>query len=233
MLRLRPPFVYTMLLAALLMSAVGCGEIDLPQADTPDVPTQTPSGDSNSGGDDTPSDAGGSSSEGGGTSSEGGGASSDGEQNNSDTGTDETDNDEAVAHAELTADGHLLIDDSFYFSVVEFRAIASANSTTKPTEAADMANDYAEGNLDSGWRIPTEDEASRLRELFKSESDIYGDEPLPQLNRLLMQHNLMIISRTERLLCDEGRKSFNFDIGGKISGASGKSTYRLRLVHDK
>lgn len=207
-----------MLLAALLFSTVGCGEIDLPIPVGDEPLPETPAGGGGGGHqDDTAAPDG----------------AGEGADEDDDTSDGKTPSDEAVGRVVLTSDGHLLIDDTFYFSVGESRNVVSAYNTATPSAAADKARAYKEGDLASGWRIPTEGEALLLREVLRSEGTVYGDGPLPQLNRLLEQHQFTQISCTDRLLCDEGRKTYNFELTSSISKAGSKTNYRLRFVHDK
>lgn len=208
-----------MLLAALLVSTAGCGEIDLPQPEGDTPPTQSTPGGSPSGG--AQDETGGGQDETGGSSDETGGSS------------DETGGEETQSKTRLTSDGHLLIDDTFYLSVQEWRQVVSAYNAATPSMAADKAEAYKEGDLDSGWRIPTEDDVRLLRDVLACEGGFYGKDLLPQLNHQLEEYTLAPLSPSDRYLCDEGRKTYTFKIDDNVSKAGAKTGYRLRLVHDK
>lgn len=133
----------------------------------------------------------------------------------------------------LTADGHILFNDTFYISVEEFRNVTSAYSTT-PDAAAEYAATYTEGDL-SGWHIPTAEEAEMLHEALACTSPYYqekGTEVLPLLNRALAERDWRGLYR-EWYLCDEGRQVFDFDISNSLKKAAKTTKYRLRLTRAK
>lgn len=221
----------------LLPAVVGCGEIDLPvKEDNPpqevlpdEDKEQDHGGDAAGGGGETADpegvgDVGGADNAGG--AEEPGDGSDDGE-------VGEQVQEQRVGKALFTADGHVLIDDRLYLSIFEIRGVVSAYNVEDPTAAVRAAAEYAEGNLDAGWRIPTEEEVSYLRDMYASSTYYYGDEPLPLLNRALEAREYEMISLDMRYLCAEGEKTFNFELGKKVTKAGAKTTYRLRLVHDK
>lgn len=146
-------------------------------------------------------------------------------------------NDRIFGKARLTSDGHLLIDDRIYFSVIEYRDVLSALSST-PNAAANIAAAYTEGRLTDGWRIPTLDDVAILRDALAGPSPYYpdpdapGSEVLPNLNQALDEAYLDGIFR-ERYLCDGAKRCFTFNVSESIQGAAKSTKYRLRLVRDK
>lgn len=140
-----------------------------------------------------------------------------------------------VGEACFTADGHVLISDRLYLSIYNIKGVVSAYHAESPTAAAEAAASYQEGNLKAGWRVPTEEEARFLIGIYSSSTSIYGDEPLPVLNRVLNArgYDAIIFDPDQRYLCADGQKSFSFQQGTRISKAGTKKEYCLRLVHDK
>lgn len=143
---------------------------------------------------------------------------------------EEKPNDITIGTVCLTADRHLLIANSLYLSLTEYWNVPSALST-KPDAAQKLATAYTEGDLE-GWRIPTRNDAEIIRTALACQSPYYGEEVLPQINKLLDAMGCLGIYR-ERYLCDGAAKTFDFAIGSNISAASKSKTYRLRLVRDK
>lgn len=156
------------------------------------------------------------------------------EQPDDDTGVD-TGEEQYVGEACFTADGHVLISDRLYLSIYNIKGVVSAYHAESPTAAAEAAASYQEGNLKAGWRVPTEEEARFLIGIYSSSTSIYGDEPLPVLNRALNArgYDAIIFDPDQRYLCADGQKSFSFQQGTRISKAGTKKEYCLRLVHDK
>jgi len=115
-------------------------------------------------------------------------------------------------------------------SLTEWSDLTSANNATNPQLPIQIAQTYFEADLDQ-WRIPSADEARRLRTTFGSETYAFT-----QLNLLLATLNAPAITLTDgstnaRYLCDDGQKSFSFVSGTSITTAGSKAShYRLRLV---
>lgn len=200
-----------LLLLLLPFLALSCGELELPQKDTVEQ-------DSNDNDNDNDKDDG------------------DSNDDNDDDGNGDNDGDQQTGQAIdfgracLTADGHLLIDDRLYLSLEEFWYVSSATGT-KPTEAQDYAAAYSEGDL-KGWRIPTADDVTILRDALACKSPYYGKEQLTQINKVLSENDLPGIYR-ERYLCDGATQTFDFVLDSKLSAAGKSKTYLLRLVRDK
>lgn len=218
--------------AVLLPSAVGCGEIDLPQPDNGDQPGNVDNG----GGSDNHGDAGGESGNGGSDNS--GSGSGDNGSGSGDNGSGSGDNDSgedlsgatpAGQHAVITADGHVLIDGRLYISVVDFRSIPGDGTTAKTKASA-----YTEGDL-SGWRVPTRSDVDLLLGLYRGSDAYYGEGELPALNRALQKADFDTFYLTERYLFDGGRSYFTLDIKASEStgAAQDDKKYYLRLVRDK
>lgn len=133
----------------------------------------------------------------------------------------------------ITADGHLLVNDSFYLSTTEFFNVVPA-SATPSGDAASYAASYKEGDL-TDWHIPTMDEAKALREALACTSPYYtdeGTEVLPKLNKALTELDLDGLYR-EWYLCDDANYVFDFITGDEIKKASKSKKYRLRLTRSK
>lgn len=215
----------TVLCSLLILSVIACGEIELPQPDTPggteqsgntDKPDQTETPDKP----DTPDEP-------------------DSPDNPDSPDTPNTPDVPDIAEGlvfgtvTITPDRHILINDSFYLSTEEVPNVLSAYSTT-PTAAAELAAEYQEGDLDD-WHIPTYDEARALRGALACISPFYAEEEtdiLPKLNKALDGLGLRGIYR-EWYLCDEGKQVFDFDFNNSIKKASKTTKYRLRLAREK
>lgn len=115
-------------------------------------------------------------------------------------------------------------------SLYDWSNVASANHVDRSQEAAIMAQGYTELDL-SDWRIPSTDQAKRLRDTYGSNLPAFE-----QLNALLRsieasEIQLQTGNDNARYLCDDGLKSFSFVSGTTISSAGTKATnYRLRLL---
>lgn len=132
-----------------------------------------------------------------------------------------------------TWDGHfVLFADSLSPRVVEltllslrdWSKIMSANSDDHPTQAADTAARYVEYGL-SGWSIPTETEARRMK----------SDLEVAVLNARLKVLGVDTIrtqsgSSNARYLCEEAAKTFSLADNTNITSAGSKTRYRLRLI---
>lgn len=213
--------LFAALCFALLLGYSGCGEIELPGTERPaDGQTETPGTDipPATGDDPAPDEPA-------------------PEQGGETPGEDPTDpapeaKDLQVGRATLTADGHLLIDGRFYLSLKEWREVPSALNEAEPTGAARRAADYEEGDL-KDWHIPTTEEAALLREIYCAESQFYGKEELPTLNKELYARELEMFYRTEPYLFNEAREAFTLELGARTTKATKTKKYRLRVVHDR
>ena len=101
--------------------------------------------------------------------------------------------------------------------------ILSANSE-QPQQAADTAAHYTENGL-SGWSIPSETQAQRIR----AEIAPY------EMNQHLAETHADTMhvkdgSSNARYLCNGAAKTFSLAENTKISTAGAKTKYRLRLV---
>lgn len=201
--------------------AISCGEIELPQ---PDKTEQTTDKVDEGKKDDNSSE----------TNEDNQDKS---EDENKEVGNEEEGNDKQpsedlqLGRASITADGHLLIDDRLYVSILEFADVPSAYSDS-PTLALEYAQTYSEGKL-KDWRIPTVEDVALLQDVLAFvDSPFYGDEQLAVINKELLKRGETEICR-ERYLCDDAKKTFNFSAGSNVTKAAAKTLYRLRLVRDK
>lgn len=232
------PFCSSVASFFLALTLAGCGEIELPQPDEgPDAPTEQPDGNkgSSSSDDDRPSDGDDSNPEGSGSANGDDDSGSDNQDSidNQDGAADKPAADLHIGNACLTADGHLLIADRLYLSLEEFKNVSSAGGAN-PTEAAEIAAAYVEGNL-TGWRVPTERDVSVLQDALACASPSYvdeGTETLPPLNRELDARGYYGLYR-EWYIYGDASHVFGFTFETTTKKASGKSLYQLRLVHDK
>lgn len=227
------PFRTSVASLFLLVSLASCGEMELPQHDdAPNSSTEQPKdgtpGDDNSDGD-TPGDD-----------------NTPGESNSDDATSGDNNNDSAtpgdadtpvgdlrIGNACLTLDGHLLIADRLYLSLEEFWSVSSAGGA-HPTQAAELAAAYVEGNL-KDWRVPTAQDVIVLQEALACVSPLYADEgteTLPLLNRELDARGYCGLYR-EWYIYGDAFTVFGFTFETTTTKASAKTLYRLRLVHDK
>lgn len=223
---------------ALLFLATGCGEIDLPQPDKDPVSEQpgegnegtgNNSGNTGTGNTGTGNTNAGDNTPGNNESSDAGGKDENGKAEDSNPSTADL----HIGNACLTADGHLLIADRLYLSLEEFSYVSSAYGSA-PTQAAELAEAYIEGDL-TGWRVPTENDVTLLRDALACSSPYYydeGTETLPPLNEELEKRGYEGIFR-EWYIYGDGSKVFGFTDAETFAKASKSKTYRLRLVHDK
>lgn len=236
-IRMKNSLFLCLFIAPLLLSNMSCGEIEFPhqeetanESNTDTAPDNVdPSKDNDNPGEDSDSP-----SEGEDNKGENGDSPNEGEDS---PGTDEPDTpspdvpqNQQFGPATLTADGHLLIADLLYLSIVEFSRVPSALSST-PNEAKSKADSYIEGNL-TGWHIPTVEEANLLHQALACESPYYGQDPIVFLNRTLEDTGRNGIYR-ELYLCDEGKQAFDFIFGNSIVNATKTKKYSLRLVRSK
>lgn len=215
----------TVLCSLLILSVIACGEIELPQPDTPggteqsgntDKPDQTETPDKP----DTPDEP-------------------DSPDNPDSPDTPDTPDVPDIAEGlvfgtvTITPDRHILINESFYLSTAEFYDVKSANSTT-PTAAAELAAAYKEGDL-GDWHIPTYEEAEAIRDALACTSPFYAEKEtdvLPKLNKTLEELGLQGIYR-EWYLCDHATHAFDFITEDLISKATKTGKYHLRLAREK
>lgn len=224
----------------LLLTLASCGEIELPQPDDgSNSPTEQPDGgatddngsssssddDSSAGDDNAPGD------DDSATDDSGNGTPSNDDQDSDNP--DEPAADLHIGNACLTADGHLLIADRLYLSLEEFRNVSSAGGAY-PTQAAELAAAYVEGNL-KDWRVPTEDDVNVLQDALACASPSYvdvGTETLPPLNKELDARGYWGLYR-EWYIYGDASRVFGFTFDTTIRKATAKTLYLLRLVHDK
>lgn len=216
--------------AALLLTLLpGCGEIELPTADDPQPPT-TP-------GTETPTPPGGDGGDGSGTAGDGNGPAEDGGKPAEGGGDNTGDAGNTIQRIDGTGVSivngkHILIEDFCYLSAEELYGAYGAYADAAAYAATlEMADAYSEGEL-AEWRIPTEEEARRLRDCLESFNISYGTEPLPLINKAVNALGWQQLSNDIRYLCDGGRKSFNLHPDGKVTKSGTKTMYSLRLVHD-
>lgn len=122
--------------------------------------------------------------------------------------------------------------DLLLLSLVDQADHTAAQNMTYPTTALDIASTYSEFELQSGWRVPTAEEAVLLRNVYLD----YTDE----IDNLIASAQADPIVLTDekgnnlRYLCDEARKTFSFKAGSSynsIRDAGGTvKNYRLRMV---
>ena len=227
----------------LLPFAVGCGEIELPtREETPKTEEPaTPADDEqdNEKTDDQGEAPGGSSDDG----NQGSGNENNGDDNpNDDNPNDEHDADTPSNTAILTADGHILVGNRLYLSIIEYVGIQGDEAT----KAGETAKKYVEGTL-KGWRIPTRNDAKVLTAVLTSETQWYGGSPMAVLNHALKDSDLEIydlLSLYEGAgdnpspiyyLSDGGTTAYTYAAGASQPFINVKASkkYRLRLVKDK
>lgn len=210
---------------------VSCGEIELPQPDHAEQTTDNSNEDQESG-NVNKEDNNGTNEEG---NQDNNGENEDNNQNENENEGDNSGNQPSeginFGRASITADGHLLIDDRLYVSLLEIPDVPSAYSDS-PTLAFEYAQEYSEGEL-TNWRIPTLEDVGLLRDVLAYiDAAVTGKELLATINKELEKRGERGIYH-ERYLCDEAMRSFNFSSEGIITKASSKTLYRLRLVCDK
>lgn len=235
--------VFTLLFTFTL---AGCGEIDINEIKDQEKQEQTADTDDSSDNDDedesdnddtddpskdNPSDD---QDDNGDSGTDSGTGTGSGTEDDSGTGTDsETDSSsENQSIMTFTQEGHLLIGDSLYVSLEDFRTVHSAYYASSPNEAAELAGAYTEKGL-VGWHIPTEGEARFLKSILDDDSAFYGNTNLPKLNQMLLKRDLDAIDIGSRYLCADAQKTYSFLIGSNITKAGSKTTYRMRLVREK
>lgn len=109
-------------------------------------------------------------------------------------------------------------------SLADWGKLMSAYSEA-PHAASDTAKCYIEFGL-SGWSIPSETEARRMKDSLNVDemnvelAAMYGDGI-----------HVTDGSSNARYLCEKAEKTFSFAENTKITKAGAKTKYRLRLVH--
>lgn len=112
-------------------------------------------------------------------------------------------------------------------------ADVKSKASTAPDEAADFARAYSEFGL-TGWRIPTKEEATALRNCY------YGDN-VTAINTLLEQAGGKVLLQVDskdknvRYLCEDAAYTYSFATSSdgkslQITKAGATVKYRLRLV---
>lgn len=141
-----------------------------------------------------------------------------------------------IPQAGTVWNGHVVVEvdetqqgaDLLLLSTLEWTGLTSSNYTADPDAAKRLAHAYCEGDL-TGWRIPTKEEAQRLRTTYM---DRLSD--LNQLMTLVSGRSVLAVddkSTTIRYLCQDASQSFAFVSGTSIAKAGAKAnTYHLRLV---
>ena len=123
--------------------------------------------------------------------------------------------------------------DLLLLSLEEWNKVSSANSTTNASDAEGIASAYSEFGM-TGWRIPTKEEATSIKNLY------FGNN-IDSINEILQEADGDIMTKVEdngsnaRYLCENA--FYTYALGMTNSGNSlsitqaGASTkYRLRLV---
>lgn len=124
-------------------------------------------------------------------------------------------------------------------SYADWDELSSSLNTKYPTEAFDIAKYYVEGDLATGWRIPTEHEATVLYAsywgmLADEATNEVNDSPLEKILSYLSADPLYLVNEKDanvRYLCDEAKKTFAFYNKGVLNAGTTVKTYHLRLVH--
>lgn len=136
--------------------------------------------------------------------------------------------------ATVSLDGHVIAfadttDTQYTYVLISLADYTKVHSYSgDATEAATLATSYNENGL-MGWRIPTEDEAKRLK------SQYYGSS-LTALNTQITSAGGTAIWVTDskgdsyRYLCANATKTYQFKTGTSVTSAGATVTYGLRLV---
>lgn len=251
---------FAFLFAVLLPSAVGCGEIDLPQPDDGGQQGNVDNGggsDNHGGtGDNSGSGSSGSNDGGSGTGNGGNGAGNgengtgnggsgtgNGGNGTGDSGSGTGDSESGTGDSDTPAPGSIaagkhavitadghILIDGRLYLSVKEYRDIPADGST----AKAKASAYVEDNL-SGWRIPTSADVELLLSLYRSESYYYGTGELPALNSVLRSVGIEPLYTFEFYLCEEGRSYFTLDLNAEksVDAVQTKKKYRLRLVRNK
>lgn len=229
----------------LLPLAVGCGEIELPthvNPLTPEEPSKPADEDKDEGGQ---TDNGSNEPEEGtddGNQGEGNENESDDETRDDNDKGDQSQDVQSNGTAVLTSDGHILIGNRLYLSVIEYFNIKGDEAKN----VEDKAKQYTEGSL-KGWRVPTHDDVTILTGVLTSENPWYGNSALALLNQALEDsdsENCDLIYLYEGTsnppspiyyLSDGGTTAYTYAAGISQPFITVKASkkYRLRLVKDK
>lgn len=132
----------------------------------------------------------------------------------------------ALVDNETTTEADLLL-----LSLSEEENVLSGFSSV-PNDASNIANAYSENGL-TGWRMPTKEEATRLKNLYFG-SNITG------LNNAIESVGGKALTQTEkdknvRYLCEDATYTYSFGVSSNgnslsVSKAGESVKYRLRLV---
>lgn len=227
----------------LLPLAEGCGEIELPTREEPST-TERPETPNNDKGDEGQTDKEDNEPEekpdNENQENNNDDTNDDGSNNNKDDNT--TPDDTPSGKAILTEDGHILVDNLLYLSVIEYVNIKGSNATN----AKDIAKEYVEGSL-AGWRVPTHDDAVILTSVLTSKTQWYGGSPMAVLNHAMEETDAEYyfpLSLYEGsgdnpspiyYLSDEGTTAYTYAAGASqpFTNVKASKKYRLRLVKDK
>lgn len=139
-------------------------------------------------------------------------------------------------HVGSTADNVLLV------SLYEWHDVYSTYSSTNSTQALDIVGRYKEGGM-TGWRMPSKEEAKKLRDTYNSypeNSGIHLSDTLQSLNAKIAALGGRTLRAWEskdgcpayRYLCSEADSSFSLKTGSSTTKAGTKTKYNLRLVKD-
>lgn len=157
-------------------------------------------------------------------------------------GTSNSEDDTDVTVTEFPQDGEIwnghvvaladMIDDNtcnvMLISLDEWTNVYSANSAENYSDAETLANEYSEKGL-SGWKIPSKDEAKRLKDVYGIESNFTF------LNKQLEACDGIPLSLTDgssnaRYLCEDATYAFGFKSSSNILTAGATVKYHLRFI---
>lgn len=151
-----------------------------------------------------------------------------------------TEDDIIVDHipAALTVwNGHMVVDATdvgngraslLLMAVVDYNNQTSALNEKSPSVAPTIARNYSEYDLNSGWRIPTTEEARTIYNRYSNNPDMFA-------NMMAEAEADNIVVKDEkgnniRYLCDEGNSTFSFYSSQVVKAGATISTYHLRPV---
>lgn len=140
-----------------------------------------------------------------------------------------TDGDIWKGHVVALAD---MIDDNscnlMLISLDEWDNVYSANSEDNYEDAVTLAEEYKEDGV-NGWRMPTSEEAKRLKDVYARESNFtYLNKQIEACEGIPL--SLTDGSSNARYLCENATCAFGFKSGSTISTAGAKTLYHLRLI---
>lgn len=218
----------------LLPLTIGCGEIELPTRDETPTPEESAPPADNEEEDDKADNKGEEPEE----------KPDDGNQGNGseNTGDNKNEDDKPSGTAILTTDGHILVGNRLYLSLIEYRDIKGEDA--KNVEAT--AKKYAEGTL-KDWRVPTRNDVKILTDILTSDKQWYGGTPMAVLNHALEDsdledYDLLFLYEGSATtptpiyyLSDAGATAYTYAAGATQPFINVKASkkYRLRLVKDK